>query len=113
VARFTARLYGEPEWIRHTALAFTGEVDGEIVGIGGLSYVGGDVVAFADLTDEARAHPVTLHRFALQVMKEARKRGHRVVFASADKMTPAAARWLAHLGFQKQEDRNLYQWRPL
>lgn len=110
VAELSERIHGVAERLVYTSFAYAGEIDGKVVGFGGLSYVNGDVVAFADLMDVVREHPVTLHRIALKVLEEAARRGHRAVYASADKLTPAAARWLVRLGFVKQEDRNLYKW---
>jgi hypothetical protein len=84
--------------------ALVGEVDGNLIALGGLAYSAGKVVAFLDLKPEARKYKKSMHRAALQVMQMARAGGHRYVYASADPEEPSAERWLARLGFDQVGD---------
>lgn len=94
---------GEPLPWRIRAL--TGEVDGRVIGVGGLAHLpGGAVVAWAALTDEARHYKVALHRAGLRMMREAKTAGYKRVVASADPQSAAALRWLLRLGFDPIDD---------
>jgi hypothetical protein len=75
--------------------------DGEILGAGGLAYLGnGAVMAFTELTEQAKKTPVALHKAALGVIREAQESGVRELVAYADMARSAAAeRWLERLGF--------------
>lgn len=80
----------------------TGETDGgALLGVGGItSLQNGQMMMFSELTPEAAKHPVSLHRAALLVLKEARSRGVRALYACADlNRSDAAERWLKRLGF--------------
>lgn len=96
--------------------ALTGEVDGRVIGVGGLAYLpGGTVAAWAALTDEARACKVSLHRAGLRFMADIKAAGIRRVVASADIHSPAALRWLLRLGFRPVDDdpeRAVFVWTP-
>lgn len=77
-----------------------------IIGIGGIAVCfDGRFIAFAHLSDEARHHPVTLHKMALRTLALARAMGAEQVFAVAQKDNPAAVRWLDRLGFSLLSDR--------
>ncbi len=79
--------------------------EGQVIGVGGLAYAAdGRVFAWADLTEEARKHPVALHKAGLRAMRMARESGLRRLVATTDlSVTPAGARWLARLGFKREE----------
>lgn len=101
----------------YRVLALTGRnEDGKIIGIGGIAFLpDGQRLAFADLTDEARAHPVALHKTALRILEVAKQRGMRRIIATADLCaSPAAQRWLKRLGFVEHDYRGtpVYIWRP-
>lgn len=84
--------------------AWTELVAGRVVGIGGVQIMqDGTLVAFADLTEEARRYPLSLHRAAVQFMGELKRTGVRRVVAAADPAQPAAERWLERLGFKPVE----------
>lgn len=95
--------------------ALTGEIDGRVVAVGGLTFLpGGTVAAFAALTDEARACKVSLHRAGLRLMREAKESGIKRVVASADSKSEVAMRWLLRLGFEPVEsdnERTTFVWR--
>lgn len=79
--------------------------DGRILGVGGVARLDdGRLMAFADLTKEARKNPVALHKAAVLFMARLKAEGVRSVVALADmEETPAAERWLGRLGFEKRE----------
>lgn len=109
------KVLGKPAPFR--VIALTGRNDqGDIIGIGGIALLpDGQRLAFADLTEEARSHPVALHKTALKLLEVARKRGIRRIVASADLCaSPAAIRWLLRLGFTEHDYNGtpVYIWRP-
>lgn len=66
-------LYGEP--LRFTIKAQTAEIDGQIVGIGGIAYIEGQPVLFSRMTDALRPHKkfiVRCARMAAVMAREAR-----------------------------------------
>ena len=95
-----------------TILAWVGELDGEIIGIGGLAYSKGRWFAFCDLKEEARKHKMTIARAARKTMNEARNLGIRFVYADMDKNEPMARKWFERLGFEPDPRSGyLYRWR--
>jgi hypothetical protein len=93
--------------------AYTGLLNGEIIAIGGIGYPSGKpLVAFADLTAAARAHPLSLHRFARMVLAEAKAAGAWRIVAKLDAAQPAAERWLTRLGFTPMDinDKAVWTW---
>ena len=86
--------------------AVTGvDADGNIVGFGGVAYLkNGEVMAFSELKETAKASPVSLHKAALRVIREAKKSGIKEMVAFSDyERSKAAGRWLARLGFFPEE----------
>lgn len=85
----------------YRARAYTGLVDGEIKGIGGIAYLpDGTALAFLHLAEGAQRHAVTLHKTAKRLLAEAVRRGTRKIIAQADPHEPTAERWLTRLGFK-------------
>jgi RimJ/RimL family protein N-acetyltransferase len=89
--------------------------DGKIVGIVGLLFLPlGIVAAFADLTEEVRSLPLSLHRYTLRALSEARDAGYRQLIATCDAESEVAARWLLRLGFEDTggivNERKLFRW---
>ena len=87
-------------------LALAGEDEtGALIGVGGVAVLpDGRRMAFTELTEEARRHPVALHKAALRVLHEARAAGVRELVATTDiGRTPAGERWLKRLGFERAE----------
>lgn len=104
---------GEP--LPYRIWAITGEVEGRVLGVGGLTFFPDGVVrVFAALTDEARTYKVTLHKAALRVLAMARAAGYRRMVTYADPDIEAAERWLERLGFEPVEINGLrvYRWSP-
>lgn len=104
-----------PDGWPYRARAYTGLVDGRVIGIGGIGVLPGKCfIAFAHLTDEARQYPVALHKTALKTIAEAKERGARRIMAIPDASVPAAGAWLERLGFTEFYAGNgerFYQWR--
>lgn len=76
--------------------------DGEIIAIGGVMYMPeGIVFGFAELTNEARAQKMMLHRASVKLIKRLEREGVRriITFADMDE-SPRAGEWLTRLGFK-------------
>ena len=78
--------------------AWVGEIDGRIIGMGGVAYPpdGPVPVMWADYSEEARAHALTLHKQAVKFLASL---DHKRLVCVADKSVPATRRWLERLGF--------------
>jgi hypothetical protein len=88
-----------------------GEVDGRVIGMGGLALSRGRWFAFCDLTPEARAHhKVAIVRAAKRIVAEARRDGIRFIYWEADPSEPRAMAWARSLGFTLDQ-RSLYFYR--
>ncbi len=95
---------------RYRARALAAEIDGRLVGLGGLALVmPGEActcefwVCFMRATDEFRARPVVLHRAGLRMMDEARRLRIRRLVALAEPGIEPAERWLRRFGFEPEE----------
>lgn len=102
---------GEP--LPYRIWALTGELDGRVLGVGGLTFFPDKVVrVFAALTDDARRYKVTLHKAALQVLAMARQHGYRRLVTFADPSIEPAEAWLQRLGFHAHtvDDVTVYIW---
>ena len=94
----TLKDFDEPPLYR--VRAWVALKDGQKIGIGGLGFPPGmPVVIWAELTDELRKHPVSLHKIGLMGMREARAMGVRYMIATTAVGFEAAERWIARLGF--------------
>ena len=80
-----------------TLRAWVGELDGRLIGMGGFAFVQGRWVAFSDLTEEARAHKMTLMRAAIRAFAAARDSRIRFIYAAPDPAEPGAVKWLRRL----------------
>ena len=84
-----------------TFRGWVGELDGRVIGIGGLARLGnGRWFAFLDLADEARPFKMTLMRQAKRTLEEARQMGIRYVYAEMNTAERNAEEWLTRLGFE-------------
>lgn len=101
VAAFTKSAYGQDQTPPMRIRAFVGEIHGRVIALGGIVFhPDGTRMAFADLTDEARAYPIALHKAALETLKLAGKLRIRRLVATTASGHPAAERWLLRLGFR-------------
>lgn len=99
--------------IPYRAISLTGRnSDNKIVGIGGIAFPHiGAPFAFTDLTEEARKNPIALHKAAIAILQTAKKRGLKMLVASADmSASPAAERWLQRLKFKKETISGIELW---
>ncbi len=80
--------------------AYVAKKDGRKIGIGGLGFPpDGPVMMWAEITDELRALPVTLHKIGLRVVADAERLGIRQMYATTEQGFDAAERWIKRLGF--------------
>lgn len=86
-------LYHEP--LRHSIWAHTAELDGRVVGIGGIAYIGKQPVLFSRMVDELRPHK----RFIVRCAKRAAEMA-RVAHAAAvaNPKEPLSCRLLMRIG---------------
>ena len=90
--------------------AVCAEMDGKIIGVGGLAFKAGMVVAFTDISEEARPFKTAIHRTAVRFLKEARKK-HRIIYAEMSD-EPTARKWLLRLGAEEIH-KGVFAWRTL
>lgn len=93
--------------------AITAEIEGRIIGLGGFAFqCDGTVIAFAEISPEARKYPMAIHRAGLMAMDLITKTRRSMVVAEAQPGNPAAERWLLRLGFEPTEimGRKAYVW---
>lgn len=84
----------------YRCLAYAVKKDGRVIGLGGLGFPSKlPVFMWAEITDELRALPVTLHKVGKRVVDEARNMGIKVMFATTEEGFDAAERWIKRLGF--------------
>lgn len=97
------RLYGEKQEIPCRIFGYTGRVDGKVIAVGGIAiYPTGARIAFCDISDEGRRFPLSLHRGAKIVLREARRLGvRRVVVMDGPEVHEKTPNWLKHLGFKR------------
>jgi len=87
------------------------EVGGRVCAVGGVARRDGRRIAFADLDDVARRHPVVVGRAARRFLHAVEPGRYGMIFAEADPAEPGAVRWLTSLGFQPVADRRgVYRW---
>lgn len=95
--------------------AWAAEIDGRVIGLGGLGFPpGGPPLAWVDIDEEARGYPVALHKTGRAFMAYVRELGIPRVVATCDPQSEAANRWLRRLGFTDTgllaDDRKVYAW---
>jgi len=86
-----------------TVRALAWEMDGVVIGMGGLSRDAGQIVAFLDLKPEAR----TNKRALVRALREGHKKlfvNNMPVIAIADPNEPTARGLLEHFGFEHIEN---------
>jgi hypothetical protein len=92
--------------------AWAAELDGRIVGLGGVVLSRGRWLGFADLTPEARPYKMTIARAAIRFLADAKARGVKFIYVEADLSEPTSLRWLESLGFHLDpRTQYLYRWR--
>lgn len=94
-----------------TLKAWVGELNDEIIALGGFAIYRGRWVMFLDLSPQARQFKFALVRFARHLMTEAKAEGVKFIRAEADVSEPMSRKWLCSLGFEPEPNSNLYIWR--
>ena len=95
-----ARNYGYTP-ISQRAIVVAAKIDGRVIGVGGVAFFPGKIaLAFADMSEEARQYPVSIHKAGRMALELARKQGVRRIVATATTVE-AGPRWLLRLGFVK------------
>lgn len=101
---------GKPN--RETVRAWCGDLDGKVIGIGGIATVRGRHFAFLDLTEEARPYKMHIMRTAIRMLEQASRSGMRFIYAEADTEEPKSVAWLKRLGFEiDPRSKVLYRWK--
>lgn len=95
-----------------TLKAWCGEIDGEIVALGGFARFHGRWIGFCSLKKEARKYKMTIARTAIRSLEEARRLGIRYIYADAQDDEPGSEKWLRRLGFEiDPRTPGIYRWR--
>jgi len=108
-----ARNYGYMP-IEQRAIIVAAKIEGRVIGIGGVAFFPGKIaLAFADMSEEARHYPVSIHKAGRMALELARKQGVRRIVATATTVE-AGPRWLLRLGFVKvaQDEVDVYVFDP-
>lgn len=102
-----AEWYGDKAY-QPTVKGVAAFVDGKMVALAGFWLSKGNVIAFCELRDEARPFRKTIHKTALDLMDEAKRR-HKRIIALCDENEPTAPNWLRRLGFRQGEG-DVWEW---
>ena len=96
-----------------TIKAIVGDLDGRIIGIGGVALIAGRWIAFCDLTPDARKYKMTLARAAIRFIRDLKEQGVKFIYAEADtKNEPRAVEWIRSLGFELDPRSGInYRWK--
>ena len=87
------------------------ELDGRVVGIGGVARVGGRWLAFFSPTDELRPYKMTIARNAIRFFDRMRKEGIKFIYAERNPNEHSSERWLKSLGFEiDPKSHYFYRW---
>jgi hypothetical protein len=94
-----------------TIRALVAEIDGVMVGFGGIGLKQGRWYAFCDVNPELRPYKMTIARAAKRFLAAARAGGIRTIYAEISPLEPRAGLWLASLGFEFDErSQHFYRW---
>jgi hypothetical protein len=99
-----------PGVAKPTVKAWVGELDGELLGIGGIAFCNGRWFGFCDLREKSRRYKLTIGKTAKMIMGEVQKQGIKFIYADVSKTEPGAMRWLQSLGFSL-DPRSMYFYR--
>ena len=102
-----------PERLPFRVRGFTAELDGKILGLGGLAFLSTETTGiYLLLFDGYEKFPITLHKAALKVLNMAREMGIKKLVSLADQDFPNAERWHERLGFIPTMiyGQKVYQW---
>jgi len=95
-----------------TIRAVVADLDGKIIGIGGMYLQQGRWYAFADVPEECRKHKMHIMRAAIRFLADARRSGVRIIYACRDEDETGSLKWLTSLGFEPDpRSITFYRWR--
>lgn len=94
-----------------TVDAVVGELDGELIGIGGFAHTNGRIIGFMDLKPAARPWVRHLYGAVRQYMRKAQDVEYKVIYACPDEDEATADRFLRHFGFEPIVDKSVYRWK--
>ena len=105
--RLFREFYGKPppSLIR----GYAGLIDGRVVGVGGVVFMGDYWLAFCDLKDEARGNLRVICKTAVKVRAMIATRCRLPVIAFQDSSEPTAPGFLKHMGFVQDEE-GVWRW---
>lgn len=102
------RFYG-PGYVRATTAAWVGLLDDEPVGIAGLAWVKGKVIAFLDMKPAARPLKIAIFKALSTRMLDPIVKERRMIYADPDLTEPNALKFLTRLGFHPVEGLTLWR----
>lgn len=104
-----------PRFRLATIRGLVGDLDGEIITLGGLTLIKGRWYAFLDIKDGAFDVPgyrIALMRAGKRVMAMARELNIRFLYVEPDASEHGAVRWLTSLGFAPYgSGSHIYRWK--
>jgi hypothetical protein len=86
--------------------AIVADLDGEIIGIGGIYYTKENVIVFSDFTEKMEEFPFTIARAVKLIMNIV---GNKTCVAIADEKHPGSEKLLTRIGFRHLAGR-IYGW---
>lgn len=92
--------------MKMTCRAIVADLDGDILGMGGVYYTGSHVIAFSDFKDKMRKYPFTMARAVKIIMNIV---GNKPCLAVADARHEGSDKLLEKIGF-KHLDGRIYEW---
>jgi hypothetical protein len=103
-----------------TAKAWIGEIDGEVVALGGFAIIRGRHIGFLDVTEKGREYlekslmvKAAMIRVMVEGLREAKAAGVRYIYAEADTQFPKARELIERMGFHiDPRSQVLHRWTP-
>ncbi|HFE8995046.1 TPA: hypothetical protein ACGATL_000283 [Raoultella ornithinolytica] len=88
-------------------------VNGEVLGIGGVSMSIGCPVAFMNIREEAQRYPILIMKATAKLKQDVFSLYKCPIYAQRDMAVESSGRYLSRLGFTPMEENSeVYIWRP-
>lgn len=88
-------------------------VNGEVLGIGGVSMSIGCPVAFMNIREEAQRYPILIMKATAKLKQDVFNLYKCPIYAQRDMAVESSGRYLSRLGFTPMEENSeVYIWRP-
>lgn len=94
--------------VQNSMRALVVVADGKPIGMAGIVYTSGGMMAFSDAKPEASKYPVTIMKCARRLMQWVRESSVPVYAMCGNDQT--APSFLRHLGFAETEKQGVYLW---